>query len=242
MRHFRFVFVLPLLVSVGCTVISTEYHYNSTPTKMPTPLTLEGVTALRVKRSGFMGLSGPMTAGPWKVTDISEGSWKHECNYHLVTFDTIGSQSYAFTVRSQKDPLHAACEIKRSARFYRWNDEPEDSGKYSYLECKFHGSSDGTLHIDDTLPKGRMEGRITFGTVAWKVQSAHGEGSAVSEYPLGYEIVRGYTVIAAIETISKHRLWIDPTLSEEDQQRAVGIAGAMLLYDPPGGFQEQECK
>jgi hypothetical protein len=242
MHHLRLFFILPMLISGGCEVISVEHSYNSTPHDMPTPLSLQNVTPLQVQRAGFMGLSGPMTAGPWKLTDISEGRWQHRCSYHWVSFDTIGSQSYAFTVSSQKNPLHAECEIKRSARFYRWNDEPEDSGKYSYLECKFHGSSEGTLHVDDTTPKGRREGRVTFGTLTWKVRSAHGEGSRMSGYPLGYEIVRGYTVVAAVETVAKHRVWMDPALSEEDQRRAMGIAGALLLYDPPGGFQDQECK
>jgi hypothetical protein len=54
-------------------------------------------------------------------------------SHHLVSFDTIGGQTYAFTVTSQEKVLHALCEIKRSARFYRWNDEPEG---YQQEDCK----------------------------------------------------------------------------------------------------------
>jgi hypothetical protein len=242
MRRLRLFFILPMLVTGGCELVSVEYDPGITPRKMPTPVALQSVAPVRMKRTGFMD-SGPMIAGPWKLTDISEGAYQHSCDQHLVTFDTISSQSYAFTVSSEKNPLHAACELKKSAHFYRWSDEPNDFSTSSSLDCKFHGSSEGDLHLAETLSKGRMEGSATFGTLAWKLRSAHGEGSAVARYPLGYEIVsNGYTVIAAVETIAKHRLWIDPALSEEDQRRAVAIAGALLLYNPPGGFQEQDCK
>jgi hypothetical protein len=222
-----------MLASGGCQFI---------PQRMPTPPALQGVAPLQVQRGGLMGLTGPMTVGPWKVTDISVGPWTHRCSHHLVSFDTIGGQTYAFTVTSQEKVLHALCEIKRSARFYRWNDEPEESGRYSYLECKFHGS-EGNLHLDETLPKGRKEGRVTFGTLAWKIRSAHGDGDWMDSInPRGYEIVRGYTVIAAVETVAGRRIWIDPALSEEDQQHIIGIAGALLLYEPPEGYQQEDCK
>jgi hypothetical protein len=243
MRQLRLFFILSLIVSGGCENVSVEYDPGTTPRNMPTPLALRDVVPLPIERSG-KGLSGAMAAGPWTVADVSKGKWKHTCSHQWLGFDTVGKQSYAFTLSPQQNPLRGACEIEKGAHFGRWSDEPNSLATYSHLDCTFHGASEGDLHLADIHSQGRREGRVTFGTVAWKLRSVHAEGSSASTHrPLGYEIVRdGYTVIAAVETIGKHRLWMDPTLSEDDQQRAVAIAGALLLYDPPDGFQEQDCK
>jgi hypothetical protein len=179
MHCFRLLLILFIFGSSGCQL---------TLQRMPTPPSLQGVAALPVQRFGLLRPNAPMTAGPWKLTDISVGPWTHSCSYHLLSFDTIGSQSYAFTVISQEKALNAACEIKRSARFYRWNNEPEDGMRHSGLECKFQGSSEGSLHLDDPVPKGTKSGSFTLGPLLWKIRSVHGEGLMVSVNPLGYEM------------------------------------------------------
>ena len=245
MSFFRYLVLLPALASVGCQLNLQ---------KMPTPPSLQSVAALQVHRAGFLGLTGPMTAGPWKVTDISVGPSEHRCSGHLISFDSVSRQSYAFTVTPSKNPFHTACEIKTSARFDRFNDEPEEPRTYSQLECKFEGSSDSTLHLDETLPVGAaahsvtthsVTGSVTLGDRVWKIRSVHtNESLLVSTNPLGYEISSGASVIAAVETnlVSAHRIWIDPSLSEEDQQHVIGIAGALLLYEPPDGYEEEDCR
>ena len=72
------------------------------------------------------------------------------------------------------------------------------------------------------------------GDATMQVESKHrAEGAIVdSGEPVGYTMVDGGTVVGAVETINRGRVWIDPSLSERDRMRAAAMAAALLLFDP----------
>jgi hypothetical protein len=78
------------------------------------------------------------------------------------------------------------------------------------------------------------EGTIEFGPDTWRIRSVRKlEGSSIpSGEPLGYEILRGTDVIAAVETINRGRVWMSPSLSEAEKARVATVATALLLYEP----------
>lgn len=225
---------------------------QTNPQQMPPPKSLESVPALKVQRAGPLWLSGIMTAGPWKMTNVSVGFGGHWCSHHLLSIDSIDKNSYSLTVTLQTRILRGACRMKRSGRFYRLSDEPEPGTESSTFDCNFSGSDAGALHLG-TNSDGTKHGELTFDALKWDVHSVHiGTHPQVSFMPLGYEIWNGDVVIAAVELFrddgdwmqpdSGGRIWIDPSLSMEDQQRVVIAAGALLLYAPPDGAPLQNCQ
>jgi hypothetical protein len=182
-----------------------------------------------------------MKAGDWTIRDISVGPQTHRCSHHLFSVDSIDTQSYAFTVASQNNPLRGACEFKSGARFYRWNDEPEEPGYRPKLECKYHGISEGNLLLESQ--DGTRNGSVAFGAPAWDIRAVYDDsGFLASSSLVGYEIWSGATAIAAVETVGDGRIWIDPSLSKEDQQRVIGDAATLVLYDPPPRSPPDDCQ
>jgi hypothetical protein len=60
--------------------------------------------------------------------------------------------------------------------------------------------------------------------------SGSGPSSKIRTYhPTGYEIAEGQPVIAAVETINQGRVWISPSLSRDEKDRAAVIAAALVL-------------
>jgi hypothetical protein len=233
MRWLRCLLILPLLS--GCL---------HAPLRMQVPASLLGAPPVGLKRGGLLLLDDFIKAGPWMVRDISVSGYSTRCSQHLVSVDVIGRQSYRFRVASQRHTLSSACEIKRDARYLRFNDEPE-GGHSSKLECKFHGFGEGSLLIKEALPAASKSGNATFGDVEWEIHSVHTAGGRIeSKYPLGYEIWNGASPVAAIDTFDEDdaRAWMDPALSDEDQQRVIGIASALLLFDPPAGYGWDVCR
>lgn len=230
----RYLLILPLLS--GCLLL---------PMRMQVPAPLLGVTAVEMKRSpGLLLMGDTIKAGPWMVRDISISGYSTRCSQHLATIDVIGRQHYRYVVASEKHTSSSACEIKRDARYYRWNDEPE-GGASSKVECSFHGFGEGTMLFEEALPGATRSGNARFGDVEWEIHSVHSAGGRLeSTYPLGYEIWNGASVVAALDTYDEDdaHAWIDPALSEEDQQRVIGIASAILLFDPPAGYGWDVCR
>ena len=103
------------------------------------------------------------------------------------------------------------------------------------LACGFRGVGDGTLRLR-TTPANTEEGEIEFGQPLWTVRSVHQlQGVKFrSGDPVGYEVTSGSQVIAAVETINRGRVWIDPSLSTEDRMRMAAVSTALLMYKPVG--------
>lgn len=230
-QGFRLLVMLMMLASSGCQIIPLKLP---PPPGMSPPQSLKNVPPLPVRTAGPLWLNGLMTVGPWKMQDVSVGHQNHRCSQHWLSVDSIDSRSYALTVPTKDRVLRAACEMKRGGRFYRMSDEPAPGSGYSQFECKIHGSDEGQLQLL-TQSTGTKHGTVTFGAQQWDVHSVHlDDHDVVSTMPVGYEIWNGDTVIAAVETISDDgRIWIEPSLSEEDQHRVVVATGALLLYRAP---------
>jgi hypothetical protein len=76
-----------------------------------------------------------------------------------------------------------------------------------------------------------------FSASRWAIRSVHkfAGSSLPSGEPIGYEISRDGRTIGMVETINRGRVWLDPSLSEEEQGRLAAVATAVLLYEPTNG-------
>jgi hypothetical protein len=239
---FRLLLMMTMVTGAGC---QTVVH------KMSPPESLKEVPPVTVQRAGPLWLSGIMTAGPWKMTNVSVGFGGHWCSHHLFSADSIDRNTYALTVNSQNRVLRAGCKMKRTGRFYFSSDEPSDGTESSTFDCNFSGFDTGNLHLI-THSDGTKHGEVTYGALKWDVHSVHVDDTPdVSFMPLGYEVWDGDNVIAAVELFREGeelfqpptggRIWIKPSLSDEDQQRVVVLAGGLLLYQPTDGQPLMNC-
>ena len=238
MYWLRSLWVLPVLAGAGC---------ESMQQRLLIPVSLQTVAPIEIESPGLLEFGQPTKMGAWTLGNISKSGWETRCSQHLVSVDVISAQTYAFTVASREHTQRTTCQIKREARYLRFNDEPEH-GHYSKLECTFHGSDGGKLLIDEDLPAGKMTGKAKIGTREWDFNSVHrGSNGYDVDPPLGYEIWSGVSAVAAIDLAqggltNDGRVWMDPALPAEDQQYVMSIVGAMLLFDPPAGYAWETCR
>lgn len=176
----------------------------------------------------------PIRFGPWATSLAREGgTW--DFGYRLLGIDAnFAFQPYRLTVSNGSSPVQAEC-ITRAATLSR-NDLSVDPsfGRIPALACGFRGAGEGTLRLRTTATNAE-EGEIAFGNARWTVRSVRNfEGSSIpSSEPLGYEISRDGRVVAAVETINRGRVWIDPALDENDRARLAAVATALLLKEAP---------
>jgi hypothetical protein len=223
--------VVLLLLSVLATACQTAQMKVATP--------LQTLDALRVEGANPRRWNAPIRFGPWRTSEVDEGlTWNF--GIRLLGLDLgVGFQPYRFVLASEGQNVQAEC-VTRSAVVSRKGLSVEigRGGRIPPLACGFTGSGEGTLRMRTTLAN-RMEGDIDFGQPLWTLRSVHEiEGARFrSGDPVGYEIRAGGRVIAAVETINRGRVWIDPSLDTGDRSRIAAVSTALLLYEPPG-FEE----
>ena len=193
---------------------------------------LVDVTPMQVQGANPRRWNAPVSFGPWATTDVREGlTWNF--GYRLLGIDTsFAFQPYRLAISSGDRAVQAEC-ITRSAVLSRKDLSVDPSfGRIPALACGFRGEGEGTLRLHATAMN-REEGEIAFGGAVWQIRSVHEfAGSSIpSGDPWGYEIRSNDRVIAAVETINRGRVWIDPALREEEKARLSAIATALLLYE-----------
>src|SRR5690349_14288762 len=110
----RLLVMLTMLACSGCEILPL---HMPPPARMPPPQSLKDVPPLPVRSAGPLWLNGLMTAGPWKMNNVSVSHQSHRCSQHWFSVDSSDSQSYALTVPAPNRVLRIACEMKRGGRF-----------------------------------------------------------------------------------------------------------------------------
>ncbi|HEU4522610.1 MAG TPA: hypothetical protein VFT12_11445 [Thermoanaerobaculia bacterium] len=218
---------------IACAV---SLALSCTTARMRVDPALADVTALDVSGANPRTWNTPIRFGPWATSVAREGgTWGF--GYRLLGIDAgFAFQPYRLVVSNGPSSVQAEC-VTRAAVLSR-NDLSVDPsfGRIPALACGFRGAGDGTLRLRTTATNAE-EGEIEFGAERWTIRSVRDfEGSAIpSGDPLGYEIRDDGRVVAAIETINRGRVWIDPSVDAEDAARLAAVATALLLYEPAGG-------
>lgn len=224
MRPTRLAVLLLLVLATGC---------QTAQMKVATPLA--GIDAMPVQGANPRRWNAPIRFGPWGTSEVHEGlTWNF--GLPLLGLDLGYSfQPYRFVLASEAQSVQAEC-VTRDARVSRKGVSIDLARKrIPPLACGFRGLGDGTLRLRTTLAN-KEEGDIDFGQPRWSVRSVHHlEGARFqSGDPVGYEILAGDQVIAAVETINRGRVWVDPSLPAEERTRIAAVSTALLMYKPVG--------
>jgi hypothetical protein len=220
--HFRILLALLGVTLSGCQTAQMRVD----PVLMAT-------TPLQVTGANPRIWNAPIAFGSWSTRRVEEG-WLWGFGYRLLGIEArYAQQPYRVVFGSADAAVQAEC-MTRAVTLSR-NDLSIDPalGRLPLLGCGFRGAGDGTLRLHATAASAER-GTVEFAGETWTLRSAnHFAGSPIrSSEPLGYEIVRGADVIAAVETINDGRVWLRQGLTQIEQSRAAVVAAVLLLYTP----------
>ena len=180
----------------------------------------------------------PLAFGAFRTEQVAEGG---EWRWAVPLFGGeagIAWQNYRLVLTDGQQRLQATCRTRRVFVERDGLSVDPSLGRLPVLQCALRPEDGGEPWIMTLrrTPSMRFAGTLgpEGGDAAMQVESKHrAEGAIVdSGEPVGYTIVDGGTVVGAVETINRGRVWIDPSLSERDRMRAAAMAAALLLFDP----------
>jgi hypothetical protein len=177
----------------------------------------------------------PLSFGEWRTSTVDEGTTRS----FLADLDLVqvgkADQAYRMTLNDVFIECHTReIVIGREGFFLDPN-----LGREPLLLCGLDGGGGRSVlalsrtgRVEPTL---RGEVRGAGGGAALEVRSIHRAGSSLpSSEPFGFEILEGGRRVAAVETINRGRVWIDPDAPNRDTLAAA--AAALLLFrDPDAG-------
>lgn len=178
--------------------------------------------------------NAPLQFGPWATTEVREGGdWGFGVPILGINVG-YSWQPYRLALAGEASELRAEC-ITRALLLSRSGASVDPSlGRIPALACAYRGAEgDGSLRLRNKATMG-AEGTLEFPGEEWTVRSVHRlEGSRIpAGDPVGWEIVADGRVVAAVETINRGRVWIDPSLGATARDRIAAAAASLLLYVP----------
>ena len=178
----------------------------------------------------------PLSFGPYRTASVNEGttrSW-------LADFDLVqvgkADQAYRLMLNDTSVECHTREVVIGRAGFFL---DPS-LGKDPLLVCGLGGA--GERFVLALARSGRAEPALTGelreadGDASYSIRSLHRHagGSLPSSEAFGFEMLRDGRRVAAVETINRGRVWIDP--AAEDRDALAAAAASLLLFrDPDAG-------
>ena len=225
----RAIFVAILSLAGGCTVA-----------QMQVPAPLDVVPAVPVDRGTVRKWNDPVSFGAWHTTSVDEGGtdWSpgrsaaaHRHEVQNVSLERI----YRLILATPAAEIRAGCFARLDAATY--GGTSFDLGAVNgdpALQCTYDGAVMGSLELFEIPKVGDAQaGYLEFDNVRWHIQSVDRiVGSRSSGAIVGYEIRNDETVIGAVETINRGRVWIAPSLTAGEQDRVAAVVATLLLYRP----------
>lgn len=172
----------------------------------------------------------PLAFGEWRTSMVNEGTTRSMfADLDIVQVGKV-DQGYRMNLGDVAVECHTREVVIGRAGFFvdaNLGREPllvcglDDAGTRSLLALSRTGQIEPTF---------RGELRGVNGGPALEVRSIHRvAGSAIpSGEPFGYEILSNGSRVAAVETINRGRVWIDPNAPNRDV--LAGTAAALLLF------------
>lgn len=181
--------------------------------------------------------NAPLSFGEFATQSVDEGTTRSFLADLGIVQVGKTDQAYRFTINNVRAECHTReLVIGRAGVFVDPN-----LGKEPLLVCGFERPS-GTRSVLALARSGRAEPSLVgelreLGGPALEVRSVHrAEGAAIaSGEPFGYEIISDNYRIAAVETINRGRVWIEPTVTANRDTLAAASAALLLFRDPDAG-------
>lgn len=191
--------------------------------------------AMTVSGSNPRRWNAPISFGDWRTESVREGARRS----FLADFGFIqaaqAEQGYHLTLNGVAVDCHTREVVIGAAGFFI---DPS-LGQEPLLVCGYERDSQrSVLALSRT---GKIEPTLLgelkdVGGDSLQVRSLHrAQGvSIASGEPFGYEILRGGTRVAMVETINRGRVWLDPQAENRDVL-AAAAASLLLFRDPDAG-------
>ena len=180
----------------------------------------------------------PLAFGPFRTEQVSEGGQWRWAAPLLGGEAGIAWQNYRLVLNDGSQRIQTACRTRRVfLERDDWSVDPS-LGRLPVLQCALRPEDGGEPWVVTLrrTPTNKFAGTLQSepGGETIQLESKHrAEGAIVdSADPVGYTMTRDGTVLGAVETINRGRVWIDPSLAGSDRLRAAGVAAALLLFNP----------
>jgi hypothetical protein len=223
MRQHKLVLGIILILACACQTA-----------QMQVAPSLASAPAMAVEGANPRRWNTPIRFGPWSTLEAREGlTWQFA--HRLLASDAhFATQPYRFALTAGDQPLQGECITRALLLSSHGYAVDPTLGQMPALACGFRATEEGTLRLRATS-RNTEEGEVAFAGTTWEVRSVHRlAGSRVrTGDPMGYEVTDRERVLAAVETINHGRVWISPTLEEEDRGKVALVATALLMYKPP---------
>ena len=177
--------------------------------------------------------NAPLSFGEFATQSVNEGTTRSFLADLGIVQVGKTDQAYRFTLNGVSAECHTReVVIGRAGVFVDPN-----LGNAPLLVCGFERST-GTRSVLALSRSGGAEPALVgelreLGGPALEVRSIHRpEGAAIaSSEPFGYEIVSDNYRVAAVETINRGRVWIEPTVTANRDMLAAASAALLLFRD-----------
>jgi hypothetical protein len=171
----------------------------------------------------------PLSFGEWRTSSVNEGTTRS----FLVDLDIIQAGKTDQAYRMRLNDVDVECHTREIAIGRDGFFLDPNLGREPLLVCGLDEAGGRTVlalsrtgQVEPTL---RGELRGVEGGPALEVRSIHRAGSSLpSGEPFGFEILENGRRVAAVETINRGRVWIDPNAPNRDTLAAA--AAALLLF------------
>ncbi len=217
--------------------------------KMEVDPALADAPAMAVKGNTGRMWDRQIQFGAWRTATVKEG-WTRDMRHEVGTANEVSaldnlSKRYRFDLPTTSGTVAAQCaQLGQVATHTRTRGSKQTSvavdlamlRKLPALQCTYEGIGGGSLKLLQQLAVApEHAGEVEFAGGQWSVtEVARIEGARThSVAPLsGFEIRRGGIAIAAVELINSGRVWISPSLSQLERDRAAAIVTTLLLFRP----------
>lgn len=203
------------------------------------PKLAEVASAMPVEGANPRRWGTDLSFGDYRAVNVRDGD-------HLEWFFAVGNlgtgaakSASRLTLEGPSESVRVECLAKRSVLARGSFSVDLALGRKPLLMCGLEDSGGGrwTLVLTERAPNltGAIQPADGIDGARHEVRSVHRlEGSKwpLAE-PAGYEISTSGSVIAAVETINRGRVWIGSDLDVATQQRIAAAAAALLLFEPP---------
>lgn len=180
----------------------------------------------------------PLRFGPYRTVGMREGmdfSWTLPLfGGHLAR----ASKPYRYTmVTLGEAPVEVECRTRATLLLGRGVSIDITETMEPRMACCVRHDADEPLVFELADKGNRYDGAIfpaRGGRPLFSVRSLHRfEGSSLASMePLGYEILRGGEVVAAIETLNAGRVFMNPDTSPRERVMLAAMSAALLMFDP----------
>ncbi len=199
-------------------------------------------TAMKVSGRQGWKINQKVSFGPYRTDRISRG-WIRGYDIPFFIRFKGASQRYSFRQHNDKgQDLEVFCVNKLTSReldFFSdvFSATLEYKSAFSGKIVDPVSDSEWTFILenpDGEAPARPIEGWLTDGTTTYQVKGILQLGKKRDTSwgsCFGYEILEKNGVVAAVETVNKGRVWIDPALPEKQQLALAAMSTALLIRE-----------